>query len=345
MVQTSYIDILPEVEDAFFTGIQSSDRFLYSRLVKKTILYSRKKKKGVTARSLLPQISALWAGFSDYEKEQWSDAADVEKGVFDPSGLSVDNAYFGIAYFGNALFGRNVSEFNLNGWRLFVQDQSARIKNDILGVATPSMFHQSWFGALLVEDPATELKIIQIHPHFYWTSQKVAHKKGMYQPVLVTEDLFLPFTASLNYRAELECLGIGPFFGSANFGFCYFGDDDSEFAKFYVRFWYSYQGVDRYEELTIPFEYVCDWQAVSATLSSLTSYVIRYDCYFHIKGLQGVVYFDNVKLEHSGQNWARDPFCLDINQGFTRAFYQIPKHWAAVVLPEGADINSMYLDF
>jgi len=61
--------------------------------------------------------------------------------------------------------------------------------------------------------------------------------------------------------------------------------------------------------------------------------------------LQGDLYFDNIKAEHSGQNWVRDTFCNDINQAFTKAFFQVPKHWIADVIEEGANFESIYKDF
>jgi hypothetical protein len=294
MAKTTYVDILPQLEEAYFTGIKSSDRFVFSRMVKKTALLSVKKKKGLTLRSLLPQIAEIWNGLSESEKQAWSDAA---------------------------------AETGLNGYRLFVQDQSLRIKNDLPGVATPSLLHQGLVGNLHIESPASELKIVQIHPHFYWISRKVTGKKGMYEPVLITEDLALPVTISLNYRSGLSVVG------------------SPNFAKFYARFWYSYQGQNLYQELEIPLDYFSDWKTATATLTTLLGYVIRYDLYFHLKGLTGDLYIDNMKVEHSGQNWARDPYCKNIKQGFTRAFYQIPKHWAGVIVPDGAWYESIYKDF
>jgi hypothetical protein len=310
MAKTTYIDILPELEEAYFTGIQSSDRFVFSRMVKKTTLLSVKKKKDLTLRSFLPQIAEIWNGLSESEKQAWSDAA---------------------------------AEMGLNGYRLFVQDQSLRIKNDLPGVATPSLLHQSLVGQLHIESPASELKIVQIHPHFYWISRKVTGKKGMYEPVLITEDLALDFKISFNYKSELTEIS------------------SPSFAKFYARFWHSYQGADQYSDFVIPIDYISDWKKAEATISlfgvgpfgdttfgtesELLGYYIRYDLYFHLKGLTGDLYIDNIKVEHSGQNWARDPYCKDINQGFTRAFYQIPKHWAGVIVPDGAWFESVYKDF
>lgn len=294
MARTSYIDIMPELENQFFTGIRSGDRFQFARVGRKYALLSRKRKVGVSQRSLLPQIAALWAGLSGAEKTAWTNAA---------------------------------AEMNLNGWRLFVQDTAARIINDMSGVATSSLLHQSWVGNVHIVEPAVEAKIVQIHPHFYWVSQKVVGKKSVYEPVLVTEDLALPVTISLNYKSDLTSQGGGAF------------------AKMYARFWYSYQGVNLYDELIINLDLLHDWQYAEAVISSLQSIVIRYDLYIHLYNLRGDLFFDNIKVIHSGQNWARDPFCKDINQGFTRAFYQIPKHWAAVTLPEGAYFESIYKDF
>jgi len=202
---------------------------------------------------------------------------------------------------------------------------------------------------LHVEAPASNIKIVQLHPRSYWISQKVSGKKGMYQPVLVTEDFALPLTISLNYRAELTSAGASPS------------------ARFYAKVWYSYQGVDHFEYLELPLDLSCDWKTASAFLSveqfsnfgigtygvslfgfddwPVLGYIVGYDLYFELVDVRGDLYIDNVKAEHSAQNWVRDTYCNDIDQGFTRAFYQIPKHWAVVDVPDGAWYNSIYKDF
>ena len=316
MAKTSYVDILPGLENQFFTGLRSDDRFVFSKLAKKITLLSQKKKKGLTQKSMLPAVAALWAGLSDEEKDVWNVA---------PSAGQI--AFFGVSGLGITIFGKEFTDSGLNGWRLFVQDTCARIINEMAGTATPSLLHQSWVGNIHIEAPATEAKVVQIHPRFYWVSEKVHGKKGMYEPVVVTEDLALPVKISINYNSNLSAAGANPF------------------AKFYARFWHSYQGADLYTDLEIPLDYVSDWKNAEITLTTLAGYVIRYDLYLWISDLQGDLYFDRVESYHSGQNWARDPFCLDVNQGFTRAFYQIPKHWAGVVLPTGAFIESTYKDF
>ncbi len=294
MAKTSYVDILSGLEDAYWKNLQSGDRFVVPRIRKKISFLSRKRKAGLTLRSLLPTIAEIWNNLSDVVKTAWGSAG---------------------------------AESELNGYRLFVQDQSLRIKNDLAGSATPSLLHQSDVGVLQIDSPADELKIIQSHPRFYWVSRKVTGTDSQYEPVKITEDLALPVTISLNYRAELEEVA------------------SPSFAKMYARFWYSYQGQDLYEDLEIDLDLITDWKNAEATLTSLTSYVIGYDIYIHLSNLRGTLYFDNVKVEHSGQNWARDPFCRDINQGFTRAFYQIPKNWSAITSPDGTWFESFYIDW
>jgi len=316
MAKTNYIDITPGLGEQFFAGVRTGDRFRFAKLVKKTAVYSVKKKKALSARSLLPTISVLWSGLSPVEKIAWDDA-----GV----------------------------QCGLSGWRLFVKDTSARIENDLPGVATSSLLHQAWVGKLKIEAPASELKIIQVHPRSYWVYRKVAEKKGMYEPVLITEDLMLDFKISLNYRAELVAEGPAPS------------------AKFYARFWHSFQGADQYSDfvITLDLDTTAEpddgWKKAEATISlfgvgpfgdtifaaesELLGYYIRYDLYIHLKDLTGNLYIDNVKVEHSSQNWVRDTYCDDINQDFTKAFSQIPKHWSPITLPSGASYESIYKDF
>ena len=294
MAKTSYVDILEGMEEVYFKTLQSSDRFVVPRVRKKIPFLSRKRKKGVTQRSLLPQIAIMWNNFSAGQKTAWGDAG---------------------------------AESDLNGYRLFVQDQCLRIKNDLAGPATPSLLHQSLVGVLQIDEPAEELKIIQIHPRNYWVSRKVRGTKSQYEPVVVTEDLALPLKISLNYRAELESTGPG------------------SFAKFYALVRSSYQGINFNNYAEIDLDLITDWKNDEDTLTEIPGYVVAYNLFFHIYKMRGTLYIDNVKAEHSAQNWVRDPFCKDINQGFTRAFYQIPKHWSAITAPSGSWFESFYIDW
>jgi hypothetical protein len=294
MAKTSYVDLLPTIEQKYYSNLQIADRFIVPHVVMKKTFFSRKRVKGLTQKSLLPQIAADWALLSPTEKTAWTNAG-VQR--------------------------------NLNGWRLFVADKCARIKNGLSGNATPSLLHQSWVGKLKITAPAEEIKIAQLHPSFYWISHKVYGKKGMYEPVKINEPMTLPLIISLNYKSNLVSTGAG------------------SFAKFYADVWYSYQGQNLSRLVEIPLDLIADWKNATATLSSLESIVIGYTLYIHLYKMTGELYIDNVKATHSEQNWVRDTYCDDIYQTFSRAFYQIPDHWAPVILPSGAEYDSVYEDF
>jgi len=291
MARTNFIVLTTAEEALFYKALNSGDRFTFAKINRKVIKYSKKSVKGLTARSLLPVISEAWATLTDLQKIAWSNAG---------------------------------AEMGLNGWRLFVQDHSARIKNEIAGIATPSTLHQSWVGYIEILDPATEAKLVQLHPNAYWVSQKVPGHKGMYEPVKIVETFSLPLTLNINYKSNLVSTGAG------------------SYAKFYARIKSSYQGVDRYTNLEIPFDLITDWKAATTNISSVIGQLASYNLFIELYNLQGDLYFDNVKATHDGQNWVRDTYCKDPNQAFTRAFYQIPKNWAAEILPAGAEFGSFY---
>ena len=219
------------------------------------------------------------------------------------------------------------AELNLTNWKFFVQEMAARRVNDISGIPVPNVLHQSWIGQINIVSPATEAQIIQTHPRNYYIKKKVTGTKSLYSPVLITEAFSLPLEISINYKSNLTSQGAG------------------SFAKFYARVWYSYQGVDKYEFLEIPLDFIHDWQNATATLTNIIGQVIGYNLYIHLYNLRGDLFFDNVKAEHNGQNWVRDPFCKDINQGFTRNYYQVSKHWTGLITPPGVLFESVYVDY
>lgn len=294
VAKVSYVDIPVEVTADYWRQLTPQDRYTFSRVSKKINLQSRKRKAGVSGRSLLPQIATLWEGLTQGEKDDWT----------------VAGGYSG-----------------LNGWRLFVKDTSARIINELSGSASPSVFHQAWTGQLHIEAPADELKIAQYHPAFYYVYRKKTGTKSQYEPVKVTEFLTLPLELEVSYKNELVSGGAG------------------SFAKLYANVWSLYQGRDISTLCEVSLLGAGGWQSGGATISSVVGQPIRYDLFIHIYKMTGDLFVDNIRAEHGGQNWVRDTYCDDINQGFTRAYYQIAKHWTGVVAPEGTWFESIYKDF
>jgi len=213
---------------------------------------------------------------------------------------------------------------NLSGWKTFVRDKCYRVVNGLSGEAVPSIYHQGLVGELRIDAPADELKIFQPHPYQYYISQKVTGSKSMRSPVLVTERLFLPLQIGLSYKSSLV------------------KTQSDGFAKFYAIVRRLYQGNNLDEILSIYIDLQSDWKTVTASLSYLLGQYTSYVLYFHLYHLTGTLLVDNIKAIHSSQNWARDPSCQDIHQDFTLAFYQVPAHWSALILPEGSFFESVY---
>lgn len=291
MAKVSYVQLDTVPSELYFRGLKPGDRFTNSRIVRNNLLLTRKHRKGITQKSLLPTVSSMWQMLSDEEKTAWADAG---------------------------------AQCGLNGWRLFVKDTTARIQNEISGLATPSLLHQAFVGNLHVESPANEIQIEQLHPQNYYVYRKIAGTKGQYQNVSVIEAFSLPLTISLNYKSDLSV------FSSPNF------------ARYIATIWHSYQGVDYLTDFVIDLDYSADWQHAELDVTNVIGQVVGYTLQLWIKGLRGDLFFDNIKSEHNGQNWVRDTFCNNIDQTFTKAFFQIPKHWVAVNLPDGTDFESVY---
>jgi len=216
---------------------------------------------------------------------------------------------------------------NWPGWRLFVNEQAQRINKNIQGVGVPSLLHQGRVGCLSVNSPAEEIKIVQPHPEYYFIPRIVPGNYPLKEVIWIHEDFKLPLKMGLNYKSNLEALS-----------------NDAK-AVFYVNVWHSYQGVDLSSIIKIDLQLSSDWKSVEKEISSVIGYVVQYNAYIHLKDIEGSLYFDNVVLEHSGYNWARDPYCENIDEDFMAGFFQILTPWIPVITPEGASYFSDYFDF
>lgn len=291
MAKTSYQLVPPEIDQSYKRALQSGDRFQIPVVKRKSLFTSRNSKKGLSQKSLMPELAPVWAGFDSTTKTNWENA-----GVFD----------------------------GLTGWKEFLKDTALRRANGGTGYATPQTDRQCNVGRMHVESPATGFTLEQLHPNNYYVQKKVRGTKSQYVPVLVTEHLFLPLTIGISYRADLTTLSGG---GS---------------ARFFVEVYSHYQGRELTTKLEIPFNLDGNWHVEEETLTGAFGVVRGYTAFIQIENCHGDLYFDNVRIEHSGQNWCRDPHCNNIAQDFTKAFYQIPKTWGVDILPDGAFYRSFY---
>ena len=291
MTKINYLDITPELEEKYYSGLQSMDRFIISRIRFKNAMLSKKRRTAVTNRSLIPQCVVLWNNLTSLQKTAWKTADQHPQ---------------------------------QHGFRTFVADQAQRIQLSLSGVATPSQYHQDLVGQFLIASPASELKVIQPHPSSYWISQKVAGRKGVYQPVEVSESFSLPLKITISYKSDLVSAGAG------------------SFVRFYASIRHLYQGQNLNHDEIIEIPLSTAWTSQDKTVSSLLGVAVSYVLYIHLYNVTGTLLIDNVKVEHSSANWARDTYCKKIEESFSRGFYQVPQHWASVTLPVGASYKSIY---
>lgn len=294
MAKVTYIDLLPDQYDSYYKNLQPGDRFVNSRITRKSLLLSDAKKRDLAGRSLFGFLGSVWRTYDTTLKNSWKAAAAV---------------------------------IGLTNWQLFIKDSANRIRLGLVGYATPNLLHQAKFGVLHIEAPASAMKIVQYHPPYYYIRQKVAGKKGMYELVKISEPFYLPLELKLNYKSNLTSTGAG------------------SFAKIYAVVHSLYQGTDLYTNLEISLDLIKDWNTSNNTLASVTGLAVDYVLYIELYNVTGDLYLDSIQANHTGQNWCRDPFCEDINEVFTRAFYQVPKNWAPISVPTGAEYESIYKDF
>jgi len=291
MAKTSLLSIAPELENPYYSDLQTGDRFIHPRIRPKGTMLSRKRTAGLISRSYIPQCLALWEGFTSQQKQDWKNA--------DPHPQQ-------------------------HGWRTFTADQCKRIALGLEGVATPNQYHQDMVGQILIEAPAEEIKIAQPHPSFYWLYQKVAGKKRMYEAVEINEDFALPLQLVISYKSDLTSTGEG------------------SFAHFYASVRHLYQGQNLNTDLIIDIPLSSVWDSKNETLTTVAGSAISYNLYIHLYKVRGTLLVDNIKAIHSSANWVRDTYCKKIEQAFTRQWRQIPRHWAPITLPSGAQYQSVY---
>ena len=291
MAKCTYIDLLPEDYDLFYKNLAPGDRFTNSRIKQKTGLFSRYKKLILANRSLFKTLSPLWRAMTNEQKEAWNDVGDV---------------------------------IGLNGWQAFVEDTAARWRYDYAGISTPSLLHNAKVGKIIIASPATEIKIAQYHPQFYYIRKKVYGKKGMYYPLKIEESLALPLELKIRYASDLTSAG-----------------PDST-AKYFAKVHSLYQGRDIYTNLEIDLDLSSGWKVDNATISSVVGLAVSYDLYIQLTDLTGELWFDNIEATHSAQNWVRDWDCDDVNKVFGRVFYQVPENWAPLIIPDGAQYESVF---
>lgn len=214
----------------------------------------------------------------------------------------------------------------LTGWKAFVRDTTQRRKAGISGYATPNLIYQGNVGRMTVEAPANGLTLVQAHPITYYVLRKVRGTKSQYAPVAVFEPFGLPLEITVSWKTNLTSTS---------------GDWR---ARFFCVVYSSYQGRDIETVGELSFGLTDEWQRNSFSVENVIGIPRGYTVFVEIHNARGDLWFDMPYIIHNGENWARDPRCDNISQGFTKAFYQVARAWVAEDPAAGTDFGSVYFD-
>ncbi len=291
MAKVSYIAIPSGLDQTYKHNLNNGDRYYSPHVRAKRIPTGRPRKARIKNISPFISLAPVWQSFDSTIKDAWT-AAALQSGM--------------------------------TGFKLFVQDTSARIKAGLPGYATPSELHQSKCGNISLVDSATHFKIAQLHPQNYYINKRIVGTRSQFQPVVLTEIFSLPLDIAISYKSNLISSGGSPS------------------AKFFVIVYSNYQGRTIENRCEIIFDLSHDWQRLTASISSVIGVARGYTAFIELIDVQGGLYFDNVEINHSGFNWARDKNCNHVNVEFDRAYFQIPKNWAPEELVDGATYQSVY---
>lgn len=291
MALVGALDVPPELVEAFQKIMSSTSNRRSGAIRKHGYLPSRAQIVKLTTRSLLPQIRDLWDGLSPAEQAAWKAAAAVT---------------------------------SMNGWNLFVQDTSYRLKYGIAGVAVPSLIHQYKVGRIEIAAPAQRVVLAQFHPNKYYVSKKMRGNTSQREDVPVFEKLTLPLTVGCSFRSNLVAVTGTPK------------------VKFYAIVYSQYQGRTIETEVGFDIPLTSDWTSEQATLTEVIGVSRDYNIWIELDGVRGFLEWDNVISQHTATNWARDKRCNDVNNELTTVNYQIEKSWEEQFLPTGAAFDSVY---
>lgn len=302
MAKTSTMNVPDELREQFRKSIEQRDRYILGVAQGAKRLLSDRERKKLSRTAIINSPQVGRGSMFRYLSPLWRELTTEQKEVW-----------------------RDAAAFSfINGWQLFISDNAQRIKNSLtLGVA-PSDLWQVRGGRISIESPASSIKLSQNHPLDYLVTRKIRGTPWKEEMVTVRESFGLPIELQIRYKSDLTPTG------------------DTQIARYYAEIWSSYQGVDTMTPVSIDFDPESDWQLDTVSFSDLRGIIVGYTLYIEIVGYTGSLMYDNLRVYHSGQNWARDPRCDNVSRVFNKQFAQVEPFWIPLDLPSGATFETVY---
>lgn len=182
----------------------------------------------------------------------------------------------------------------LTGYQLWLQEVGYRLLNDIPGIPTPVTSHQ--FKVLQYDLGVVPeyFRIYQTHMAEYSLLLPIVGKKNAKQVVTIIETLTSPLLVEFDYFSDLEWTA----------------------GTFLFRVWVQIvgtkSGVPKTDNFFVSLNEYANWERFSHEFVFDFDTVSYYFVIVHGSDYSGIFRIDNVKIEHSGQNWAFDPSCMEV---------------------------------
>lgn len=217
--------------------------------------------------------------------------------------------------------------YGLNGWQLFLQRSEEQQKNGPVELGgysyalayygfgsaeennNPDHIALYTAGRLDIVAPGTGAIISQNHPDLYKLRRIIPQSKRVFETVEIEEVLNLPLEIATSWKTDLTAAGPLPT------------------AEFYVKIEYDNGGITDYYQKGFHLGLQDEWQRDTLTIAPTLGTIYGYSLSFALTDCVGSLWFDNVRAEHTGTNWAIDPFCYDVNQKLVQQWGDINRPW------------------
>lgn len=247
MTLVNNLDIPPEILDLWNKSCVVRYGDYGTKIDKKFVTWRKRNFPSLIARGQFQSLANLWDRLTELQKTDWDDAG-----------------YWA----------------GMSGWDLFASDTLWRISNNILGLATPNVYHQFLLGELVVLSPAEELSI----------TQNYAVPAGV------------DVSWAINVKHALTSSGAG------------------SYAKWVVRVHTGYWNDDINSPDVIIYEYdlteFSDWDYVQDSYIDGLINNPSVDFQLHIYKMTGSLYIDGIELNYNDQNFALDFQCNAIENNW-----------------------------
>ena len=315
MAKISYRENANELENLYRKSITPTDRFVFSSVKVRKNIYTKKKIKNLTQKSLLPEISQKWLHM--------------------PVGIQNDWYQF-------------YKDFFKNGYSAFVK---AYYQRRVYGITSDPEYNQFYLGKVgncKIEAPSNRLHIKQDHPNYYYVMRKVPKTKSQFNPVRISEFATFPIYFQISFKSDLVPLSSN--YHARIYVRVYTDYQGRRLEKDFIinlpvrsahdsLYGNGEYGVSNYGASSVS-EWIKTNMIIDKPLGDFRGYEYHIDLY----DVRGDLFLDNLIIRHNGINWARDPHFDNMKTTFTRKYYQVASHYDIIDLPNGSSFNSIYFE-